>query len=360
MSGASPVLIMAGGTGGHVFPALAVAQALCDRGVGVVWLGTRRGLEARIKPPAGVAMEWLTMSGLRGRGLRVWLLAPFTLGRALLQALRIVRRVRPGMALGMGGFVSAPGGLAAWLARVPLLIHEQNAVAGYANRLLAQFARRVLLAFPGALPTRRPCMEVGNPVRRELLGLEPPRARFAGRSGPLRILVLGGSQGARILNHMAPEALAKLKAECTVLHQAGRADAREVESAYKRLGMKSNVREFIADMAQVYAWADIAVCRAGALTLAELSAVGLGAVLVPFARAADDHQTRNARYLVERGAASLLAERDLSADALAQAVEKFAANRASALARALRASELARPEATDDVVRACLKARVPA
>ncbi len=351
-----PVMIMAGGTGGHVFPALAVAQALLERGVGVVWLGSRRGLESRIRPPAGVVMEWLTVSGLRGRGLLVWLLAPFSVGRAVLQAFFIFRRVRPGVALGMGGFVSAPGGLAARLARVPLLIHEQNAVAGYANRLLSHFAHRILLAFPGALPARRPCTETGNPVRRELLHLEPPQARFAARSGPLRILVLGGSQGARILNRMVPEALARLKAECTVLHQAGSSDAREVESAYRRLGVKSNVREFIADMAQVYSWADIAVCRAGALTLAELSVVGLGAILVPFALAADDHQARNAQYLVRRGAASLIAERDLSANALARAVEKFAANRASALARALRAHELARPGATEDVVDACLKA----
>lgn len=357
---ASPVMIMAGGTGGHVFPALAVARALCDRGVDVVWLGNRRGLESRIKPPAGVVMEWLKISGLRGRGLLVWLLAPFTVGRAVLEALFIVRRVRPGVALGMGGFVSAPGGLAAWLARVPLLIHEQNAVAGYANRLLSHFARRILLAFPGALPARKPCTDTGNPVRRELLRLEPPKARFAARSGPLRILVLGGSQGARILNQKVPEGLARIKAECTVLHQAGRSDASEVKSAYRRLGVKSNVREFIVDMAQVYAWADIAVCRAGALTLAELSVVGLGAILVPFALAADDHQTRNAQYLVRRGAASLIAERDLSTDTLAKAVEEFAANRASALARALRAFELARPNATEDVVRACLKARARA
>ena len=355
-----PVMIMAGGTGGHVFPALAVARDLCDRGVDVVWLGSRRGLESRITPPAGVVMEWLEMSGLRGRGLRVWLKAPFTLGRAVLEALIIFRRVRPAVALGMGGFVSAPGGLAAWLARVPLLIHEQNAVAGYANRLLSHFARRVLLAFPGALPSARPGVETGNPVRRELLRLEPPKSRFAARSGPLRILVLGGSQGARILNRKVPGGLAKLKFECTVLHQAGHSDAGEVESAYRRLGVKSKVREFIADMARVYAWADIAVCRAGALTLAELSVVGLGAVLVPFALAADDHQTKNAAYLVRRGAASLISERELSANTLAQAVERFAANRARALDRALSAHELGRPEATGDVVEACLAARAGA
>lgn len=354
---AGPVMIMAGGTGGHVFPAYAVAQALRDRGVDVVWLGTRRGLEARIRPPAGVAMQWLRMSGLRGRGLRAWLLAPWTVGRAVLQALLLFRRIRPGAALGMGGFVSAPGGLAAWITGVPLVIHEQNTVAGYANRLLALFARRILVAFPGALAARKPCKATGNPVRRELLGIEPPRRRFAARSGPLRILVLGGSQGARILNRKVPEGLAKLGFDCTVLHQAGASDAREVESAYRQLGVKSNVRSFIVDMAQAYSWADLAVCRAGALTLAELAAVGLGAILVPFALAADDHQTRNAQFLVARGAASLIAERDLSAAALAEAVERFAANRAGALDRALRAHELARPDATDEVVRACLKAR---
>ena len=360
MNAARPVMIMAGGTGGHVFPALAVAQSLRDQGVDVVWLGTRRGLEARIKPPAGVVMEWLRISGLRGRGILVWLLAPWTVGRAVLEALFIFRRVRPGAALGMGGFVSVPGGLAAWLTGVPLVIHEQNTVAGYANRLLAFFARHVLVAFPGALPARRPRTATGNPVRRELLAMEPPRDRFAARSGPLRILVLGGSQGARVLNQEVPEGLAKLSVTCTVLHQAGRNDAREVESAYRRLGVKSNVREFIVDMAQVYAWADLAVCRAGALTLAELTAVGLGAILVPFALAADDHQTLNAQYLVKRGAASLIVEQDLSAAALADSVERFAANRASALDRALRAHELARPDATDKVVNACLQARAGA
>lgn len=355
-----PVLIMAGGTGGHVFPALAVAQGLRDRGVAVVWLGSRRGLEARIAPPSGVSMEWLAISGLRGRGVLVLLLAPWTVGRAVLQALAIIRRIKPGAALGMGGFVSVPGGLAAWLTGVPLLIHEQNTVAGYANRLLARFARRVLLAFPGALPASRSCTRTGNPVRRELLAIEPPRARFAARSGPLRILVLGGSQGARVLNRKVPAGLARLSVDCEVLHQAGRSNADDVRSAYRRLGLQTEVREFIQDMAEVYAWADIAVCRAGALTLAELTAVGLGAVLVPFALAADDHQTRNAQYLVERGAARLIAESELSADALAETIEKFAADRASALAVALRAHELARPRATEDVVDACLQARAGA
>ena len=359
MSG-RPIMIMAGGTGGHVFPALAVAQDLRARGIDVVWLGSRRGLEARIKLPAGVAMEWLTIAGLRGRGILVWLLAPWTVGRAVLQALFIFRRIRPGAALGMGGFVSAPGGLAAWLTGVPLLIHEQNTVAGYANRLLAYLARKVLLAFPGAVPARRSCTETGNPVRRELVGLEAPRRRFAARSGPLRILVLGGSQGARVLNRKLPEGLAGLSMDFTVVHQAGKSNAEEVQLSYRRLGVESEVREFIVNMAEVYAWADLAICRAGALTLAELTAVGLGAILVPFALAADDHQTRNAQYMVKRGAAWLIAERDLSPQALAEAVEQFAPNRASALARALRAHELARPQATRDVVDACLKARAAA
>ena len=353
---AGPVMIMAGGTGGHVFPALAVARGLCDRGVDVVWLGTRRGLEARISRPAGVTMEWLTMSGVRGRGVLVWLLAPWTVGRAVLQALLIIRRVRPAAALGLGGFVSAPGGLAAWLSRVPLLIHEQNSVAGYANRLLARFAQQVLVAYPDALPHQRSRVETGNPVRPELFGLEPPRARFAARSGPLRILVLGGSQGARVLNRKAPAGLSRLGMEITVLHQAGRSRAEEVASAYSDLGIDAEVREFIVDMAEVYAWADVAVCRSGALTLAELAAVGLGAILVPFALAADDHQTGNARHLAGRGAAALIAEKDFSANSLAATLEEFAANRAAALERALRAHQMARPRATDQVVDACLQA----
>ena len=357
---ARPVMIMAGGTGGHVFPALAVARGLCDRGVDVVWLGTRRGLEARISHPAGVTMEWLTISGLRGRGVLVWLLAPWAVGRAVLQALRIIRRVRPGVALGLGGFVSAPGGLAAWIMGVPLLIHEQNSVAGYANRLLARFAQRVLMAYPDALPIGRPRAETGNPVRPELFGLEPPRVRFAERSGPLRILVLGGSQGARVLNRKVPAGLARLSMEITVLHQAGRSNADGVRAAYRDLGIDSEVREFIVDMGEVYAWADVAVCRSGALTLAELAAVGLGAILVPFALAADDHQTCNARHPVRRGAAALIAEQELSSRSLAATLEGFAANRAAALARALRAHRLARPGATDDVVDACLEASLAA
>ncbi len=357
---ARPVMIMAGGTGGHVFPALAVARELRERGVDVVWLGTRRGLEARISRPAGVTMEWLTISAVRGRGALVWLLAPWRLSRAVAQAWRIIRRVRPGVALGLGGFVSAPGGLAAWLAGVPLLIHEQNTVAGYANRLLARFAQRVLVAYPHALRFRRARAETGNPVRAELLGLKPPRARFAARSGPLRILVLGGSQGARALNRKAPAGLAKLSMEITVLHQAGRSNAAAVQSAYRDLGVDAEVREFIVDMAEAYAWADLAVCRSGALTLAELAAAGLGAVLVPFALAADDHQTRNACHMARRGGAALIAEEELSADSLAAAVEKFAANRAAALARALRAHQLARPAATNDVVEACLEASLGA
>ncbi|WP_446830633.1 undecaprenyldiphospho-muramoylpentapeptide beta-N-acetylglucosaminyltransferase [Candidatus Foliamicus sp.] len=359
MSG-RPVMIMAGGTGGHVFPALAVARELRDRNVAVVWLGTRRGLEARISRPAGVAMEWLTVAGLRGRGILVWLLAPWTVGRAIFQVLLIIRRLRPSLALGLGGFVSAPGGLAAWLCGVPLLIHEQNAVAGYANRLLARFAKRVLVAYPGALPLGRSRTETGNPVRAELFKVEPPRARFAARSGPLRILVLGGSQGARVLNREVPGGLDKLSMEVTVLHQSGRGNAAEVRSAYLRLGLACEVREFITDMAEAYAWADVAVCRAGALTLSELAAVGLGAVLVPFALAADDHQTRNARYLAEHGAAALISEAELSPQALASTVEQFAADRASALARALQARQLARPRATQTVVEACLEARRPA
>ncbi len=356
MSG-RPVMIMAGGTGGHVFPAVAVARGLRERGVDVVWLGARHGLEARISSPAGVTMEWLTISGLRGRGLAVWLMAPWTVGRAVVEALFIIRRVRPGVALGLGGFASAPGGLAAWLAGVPLLIHEQNTVAGYANRLLACFAQHVLVAYPDALPRRRRRTETGNPVRAELFGLKPPRARFAARSGPLRILVLGGSQGARALNRNAPAGLAKLSVKITVLHQAGSAGIDEVRSAYRQLGIESEVRGFIGDMAAAYSWADVAVCRSGALTMAELAAVGLGAILVPFALAADDHQTRNARHRVRCGAAALISETELSPESLAAAVEQFAANRSMALARALQAREQARPRATEHVVRACLQAR---
>ncbi len=360
MSG-GPVLIMAGGTGGHVYPALAVARELLERKCEVVWLGTRRGLEARVVPEAGIAIEWLSVKGLRGKGWRSWLLAPLELARALTQALAVMRRRRPGAVLGMGGFVAGPGGLAAWLTRRPLVIHEQNAVAGLTNRLLARFARVVLEAFPGTFSSRARVRTVGNPVRHEIAALPPPSERLAGRDGPLRLLVLGGSLGALALNRQVPAALRELSAPLrpVVRHQAGERTFDAAVEAYASAGVDADIVPFIDDMAEAYAWADCVVCRAGALTVAEVNAAGLGAVLVPFPYAVDDHQTANAAASVTAGAAVLLQERALTATSLAGALTELGANRQALLARAERARELAAPAALTTIADVCLGAAEP-
>ncbi len=358
MSG--PVMIMAGGTGGHVYPALAVARGLAAMGRDVVWLGTRRGLEGRIIPQQQIPIEWISVSGLRGKGVVSWLLAPFRLLRALFQALSILRKTRPSVVLGMGGFVSGPGGLAARLLGRRLVIHEQNAVAGLTNRSLARIADRVLEAFPGSFPNpghiRSGVETVGNPVRDEILSLPEPGRRMAGRSGSLRLLVLGGSQGALRLNTITPLALAQIDGgqRPQVWHQAGAGTLDQAKSAYRLHDVDARVEPFIEQMADAYGWADLVICRAGALTVFELAAAGLAAVLVPFPSAVDDHQTLNADWLVRAGAAVLLPEADLSADSLAAMILKFSGDRQGLLDMAGRARALAAPGACGKVVRACL------
>lgn len=312
-------LIMAGGTGGHVFPALAVARVLRDRGFEPIWLGTRRGLEAKLVPQNQIEIEWIAVSGVRGKGVITLLLAPFQLLRAIAQSLAVMRKRRPAVVLGAGGFVSGPGGLAAWLMRRPLVIHEQNAVAGMTNRLLARLARRVFEAFPASFGAGARAEVVGNPVRREIAVLTPPEQRFAQRRGPLQLLVFGGSQGAARLNATVPAALALLPSaqRPRVVHQAGERNYQQAVELYARHGVQAEVRAFIDDMAQAYADADLVVCRSGALTVAELAAAGIGSLLVPFAAAVDDHQTRNARFLVDARAAVLLPEAELTPQRLA-------------------------------------------
>jgi len=354
-----PVLIMAGGTGGHVFPALAVAGVLRARRRGIVWLGTRRGIEARLVPAAGYPLECIDVEGLRGRGLGGWLLAPFTLARALLQARAVLRRHRPGVVLGCGGFASGPGGVAARLARIPLVIHEQNAVAGLTNRWLARCATRVAEGFPGSFPAGRRALQVGNPVRAEIAALPPPRQRAAGRSGPLRLLVFGGSQGAAALNRLLPPALAALPvtARPVVLHQSGARERDATERAYRECGVAAEVRAFIDDMAAAYADADLVVARAGALTVTELAAAGVAALLVPFPAAVDDHQTRNAAFLVEAGAARMLAEAGLTAERLAVELAALgAAGRAGLVAMGEAARARAITDAAERVAALCLAA----
>jgi UDP-N-acetylglucosamine--N-acetylmuramyl-(pentapeptide) pyrophosphoryl-undecaprenol N-acetylglucosamine transferase len=266
-----PILVIAGGTGGHVYPALAVARALQEQSREVVWLGTHRGLESRVVPAAGIPIEWVAVSGLRGKGFLQLLLAPFRLIYALSQSLIVMWKHRPAAVLGMGGFVSGPGGLAAWLTRRPLVIHEQNAIAGLTNRLLARLARVVLQAFPGSFNSAHDAETVGNPVRADIAAIDSPDARFAGREGPIRLLILGGSLGALALNQVVPAALAMLPASLrpVVRHQAGERTLGEARTAYQEHGIEADLRPFIEDMAEAYAWADLVICRAGALTVAE-------------------------------------------------------------------------------------------
>jgi UDP-N-acetylglucosamine--N-acetylmuramyl-(pentapeptide) pyrophosphoryl-undecaprenol N-acetylglucosamine transferase len=351
------VMIMAGGTGGHVFPALALAELLRERACEVVWLGTRQGIEARLVPAAGIPVEWIAIGGLRGKGLMTLLRAPFSLLRALVQSIAAVRRQRPAVVVGLGGYVTGPGGLAAWLLRRPLVIHEQNAVAGLTNRVLARLARPVLEAFAGSFPPERHAAAVGNPVRRSFFDLAPPAVRYGARSGALRLFVVGGSQGAAKLNAAVPAALARLPAGAwQVRHQAGARGLESAREAYARAGVVATVEPFIDDIAAAYADADLVVCRAGALTVSEIAATGVAALFVPFAAAVDDHQARNAQQLVAQGAAALLPEAALTPERLAAELARLGADRAALAAMAGRARAFARPEATRAMAEAVLAA----
>jgi UDP-N-acetylglucosamine--N-acetylmuramyl-(pentapeptide) pyrophosphoryl-undecaprenol N-acetylglucosamine transferase len=362
--GARSVLIMAGGTGGHIFPGLAVAASLRERGVEVRWLGARGGMECGQVPPRGIALDVVDISGLRGKGAGRWLAAPWKLLRAVLQASRLLGALRPSCAISFGGYAAGPGGLAAKLRGVPLLVHEQNRIPGMTNRVLARFAARVLQAFPGTWPTtwsgRRKPVTCGNPVRQDVVGLDEPATRLAGRSGPVRLLVTGGSQGARALNRMVPEALALLPAGLAVevRHQCGRGRADETRAAYRAAGADLSaisLSEFIDDMAEAYGWADLVVCRAGALTVSEVAAAGLPAVFVPFPHAVDDHQTRNAEFLVEHRAAVLMPEATGSAQQLADILADLLRDRGKRLDMAVRARAAAILDSADRVAGLCLE-----
>ncbi len=345
---ASPVMIMAGGTGGHIFPALAVAKVLRARGVPVVWLGADGAMETRLVPQHGIPLDTLAITGLRGKGTLALLGAPVRVLRAIRAAGFALRRRAPRAVVSFGGFASGPGGVAAKLMGLPLLVHEQNRAAGFTNRVLVKVARRVMSGFPGAFPSREEV--VGNPVRDEIAALPPPAERFAGRSGPLRVLVLGGSQGARALNLAVPKAIATLPAgSINLRHQCGEKLRDEAAKAYADAGVSASVEAFITDMAAAYAWADLVVCRSGASTLAELCAVGVGSVLVPFAQAVDDHQTRNAEYLVERNAAVLLKQDDALADRLAATLRRLIDDAGARLSMANAARALAKPDAADRI-----------
>lgn len=353
-------LVMAGGTGGHVVPALALADALRARDHRVVWMGTPAGIEARLVPAAGFPVEWITVTGLRGKGLASWLLAPFKLARAWWQAQRALARVAPAVVVGMGGFASGPGGIAAFLARRPLVLHEQNAVPGLTNRVLARVATRVYEAFPRSFAARSSIAAecVGNPGRAAIAALPAPRARLSDRAGRVRLLVLGGSQGASALNAAVPRALTRLATDHPsverpeVRHQAGPRMLEEARAAYAAAGIAAEVVPYIDDMAEAYAWADLVVCRSGAMTVSELAAAGLAAVLVPYPAAVDDHQTANARWLADAGAAVLLPQSQLTEARLAGLLAELA-DRGRLIAMAERGRALARLDAVERLVAGC-------
>ena len=352
-----PILIMAGGTGGHVFPALALARLLREQSLPVIWLGTARGLESRVIPAEGIPIERLSVGGLRGKGVLTWVAAPFRLSLALVQALRVMWRYRPVVVVGLGGFVTGPGGLAAWLTRRPLVIHEQNAVAGFTNRVLAHLARQVLEAFPGSFGHDVHARVIGNPVRADISAVPPPAERFAGRGGPVRILVIGGSQGATRLNAVVPFALKRVAGSLAfdVRHQAGERWIDAGRASYAQAGVRADVRPFIEDMSEAYGWADLVICRAGALTVSELAAVGVAAILVPFPGSVDDHQAYNAQYLVRAGAAVVIPDREFSAERLAAELQRLCAGRGKLLGMAERARLLAKPRAADELAASCLE-----
>lgn len=346
------ILIMAGGTGGHIYPGLAVADALRAQGWKIVWLGAPNSMEAELVPKHGYPVAWVNFSGVRGKGLLRLLTLPFTLLRALGQSAAAIFRHRPDVVLGMGGYITMPGGLMAALLRRPLVIHEQNSIAGMSNKVLAKLATRVLSGFPDVLKGTQWC---GNPVRADIAALPEPQARFAGRSGKLNVLVVGGSLGAQALNDALPQTLAMLSEQerPQVLHQTGKKNFDAVQKLYAQAGVSADIRAFLDDMANQYAKADVVICRAGALTIAELAAAGVASVLIPFPFAVDDHQTHNARFLSEHGAAVLLPQKDLSAEGLAQLLRGLSREKLLTMAQAARS--LAKPDATQAVANVCME-----
>ena len=354
-----PIMIMAGGTGGHVYPALAVAEYLKEKGVPLLWLGTVNGLEARIVPGKGYQLLTINISGLRGKGLFKWIIAPSIVFIALIQTIKILVSRKPAAVLGMGGFVSGPGGIAAWLMRIPLCIHEQNAVVGMTNRLLAPMAHTVMAAFPNTFDKSSDVRVTGNPVRKEILNARIIKHQY--KSEPdqkMRLLILGGSQGAQALNEIIPETLSILDGdvELEVRHQTGEKLFAETEMHYKSFNMKAVLEPFIEEMDKAYAWADIVICRAGALTITELATVGVASILIPYPFAVDDHQTANARYLSEHGGAILCPQSDLSKERLAELISGLYRSRERLNEMADAARKQAKPQATRQVSELCMEA----
>lgn len=349
------VLIMAGGTGGHIFPGIAVAKGLRERGIDVQWLGTRKGMEARLVSAAEFPIHYITITGLRGKGFQDLLFAPWRLMIAVLQARRIIQNIDPDVVIGMGGFASGPGGIASWLLGKKLIIHEQNAKPGLTNKYLAKLAVKVLEGFPDTFAKQPKIITIGNPVRSELTLLSPPRERLSVRSKPVHLLVFGGSLGAQVMNELLPRALAKLPADLRpkVLHQSGEIHFADTAKAYVTEGVTAEVVPFINEMDKAYAWADMVLCRAGALTVAELCATGLGSILIPYPYAVDDHQTANANFLVNKQAALLVQQSTLTEELLAKMLEELCVSAEKRIAMAEAAYQLRKIDATERILNIC-------
>ena len=353
----SPVMILAGGTGGHVFPALAVANEIQQQSVPIIWVGTKKGIESKVVVQAGYPIEWILIGGLRGKNIATYLLAPFKLVLAQLQALWLLIKYRPCAVLGMGGFVAGPVGLMAAILRRPLIIHEQNAIAGLTNRILAPFAKHILTGFPNVFQHKQAEL-VGNPVRAEISKIEREHMIAEPADRPLRVLVVGGSLGAQVLNKTVPAALAQMPAAqpLEIWHQTGAGKLEDTLTQYKSHKQNARVVEFIGVMQEAYAWADLVICRAGAITVAELAVAGIGAVFIPYPYAVDDHQTENATAFVKAGAAFMLQERELSPAKLADLLQQLTSQRTKLKMLAAAAGVFAKPNAAKEVAKVCLRA----
>jgi UDP-N-acetylglucosamine--N-acetylmuramyl-(pentapeptide) pyrophosphoryl-undecaprenol N-acetylglucosamine transferase len=343
-------LIMAGGTGGHIFPGVAVAEALRSQGWTVYWLGGRGGMESRIVPAHDFPLEIIDFSGVRGKGWLNLAFLPLRLLKAFWQSISVIKRIKPDVVLGFGGYVTFPGGMMAVLLGKPLILHEQNSVAGLANKVLAEVADKVFCAFPGALKNAE-C--VGNPLRKAFLTQEPPTSRLAGRKGKLRLLVVGGSLGSKALNEIVPKALALIPEECrpVVIHQGGEKQIEQLRNCYNNAGVKAELTPFIEDTATAFAQADLVICRAGASTVSEIAAIGAPAVFVPFPFAVDDHQTHNARFLSDQGAATLLSQADITLEKIIELLSPE--ERSAHYVKAIKAHSLRKIDATASILTAC-------
>jgi len=345
------LVVMAGGTGGHVFPGLAVADTLKEQGWAVSWLGTADRMEAQLVPQHGYEIDFIDIAGVRGNGLKRLLMAPVRIIKSICQARSVLKKRRVDLVLGMGGFASGPGGIAAWSMGIPVILHEQNAAAGLTNRILSHFSKRVLMGFSGAFQNDKAIL-VGNPVRQQLIDL--PIKTISAENEALKVLVVGGSLGAKVLNDLLPKVFSSFRdSELNVMHQSGKGHYQALQESYQELQVTANVQEFIADMASAYDWADLVICRAGALTVAELAVVGLPAIFVPLPHAVDDHQTKNAQYLVEQEAAVLIAQKELTAKKLSDYLRIFLQNRKLLTAMSQKSKKAAIIDATERVASIC-------